>query len=275
MEEDVEAGYRFLASVLFLLIALPLAGYALFPDNYYASFISYPPRLLLVPIHELGHMILIFATQLLNLPYNYMNIPITMAGSFFEILVPLIFVIFLLFGSQRYALACLLIVVLGAAVNDTGRYIQSASSPTGTGLTQFMEVTAITPESHDWFRILSYFNALDQADILGELLIDLGFVLILVGFFSSVFEVNLVLNYRKSSDFMLLMFYGSIPTILLSIAYFKLFRIIFSILFFTPSLIHFYTTVLPKLKEEVKEVDREIEDEDEETAAKSKTAREV
>jgi hypothetical protein len=84
-----------------------------------------------------------------------------------------------------------------------------------------------------------------------------------MGFFSSVFEVNLILNYRRSSDLMLLMLYGSIPTLILSIAYFKTFRLVFAILLFIPLLIHFYRRVLPKLEEEVEEVDKEIENDEE------------
>lgn len=265
--EEVEGGYRFLAAVLFLLIALPLASYTILPDNYYAAYLSYPSRLLLVPVHEFGHMILIFFKELFNLPSSYMDIPITLAGSGFEVLLPFLFVPIFVFGNRRYVLACLAIVVLGAALSDTGRYVQSASNPGGSGFNQFMEATAVTQESHDWYRILSYYNALDKADILGEMLIDLGFVLTLLGFFSSIFEVNMILNYRSSSDFMLLLLYGSIPAVILSLSYFKLFRTIFSLLLFIPILLHFYIHTLPKLREEVKEVDEEIEKE--ETAAKS------
>ncbi|NYZ76428.1 hypothetical protein H0N98_04215 [Candidatus Micrarchaeota archaeon] len=266
--EEVEGGYRFLSAVLFLLIALPLAGYAVIPDNYYVYLLSYPPKILLVPIHELGHMLLIFFKDVSGLPYDYLDIPVRMAGSIFEMLVPLMFVFFFIFGSRRYALACLILVIAGTAITDSGAYIKSASNPSGIGFNQFMETTEVNSSNHDWYRVLDYYNALDKADFLGELIIGLGFVLTMIGFFSSVFEVNLILNYRQSSDFMLLILYGSIPAAILSIAYFKIFRVVVSILILIPLLIHFYTRILPKLKDEVKEVDREIE-KDEENAAKS------
>jgi hypothetical protein len=266
--EEIEGGYRFLSVVLFLLVALPLAGYAVLPDNFYASFISYPSRMLLIPIHELGHMLLIFFTQFSSLPYQYMDIPITLAGSVFEVLVPLMFVFFFIFGSRRYALACLVLVIAGTAMTDAGAYVKSAQNPSGAGFNQFMETTEVNPSNHDWYRVLSYYNALDKADFLGEFIMGLGFVLTMIGFFSSIFEVNLILNYRQSSDFMLLMLYGAVPALILSIAYFKIFRFVFAVLILIPLLIHFYTGVLPKLKDDIKEVDREIE-EDEENAAKS------
>jgi hypothetical protein len=269
--EEIEGGYRFLSAVLFLLIALPLAGYALFPDNYYISLLSYPPRILLVPIHELGHMILIFFTQLFNLPYDYMDMPITMAGSIFEVLVPLVFVFFFVFGSRRYTLACLVLVIAGTALIDSGAYIKSAQNPYGIGFNQYMMTSEVGPENHDWYRVLKHYNALDKADVLGESFMGLGFVLIMMGFFSSVFEINMILNYQQSSDFMMLMLYGAVPTLILSIAYFKIFRVFFATLILLPLLSHFYTRVLPKLKDEIKEVDREIEDDDEKAAESAQT----
>lgn len=269
-KDEVEGGYRFLSAVIFLLVALPLAGYAIFQGNYYTSYLSYPSRMLLVPIHELGHMILIFFTELFGLPYSYMDMPITVAGSLFEVFVPFVFVLFFIFGSRRYALACLILVVAGTALIDAGTYIKSASNPSGSGFNQFMEVTQVNLENHDWYKVLKYYNALDKADFLGGLVMDLGFVLTIMGFFSSIFEVNFIMNYRQSSDFMLLMLYGSIPTIVLLLIYFKPYRIVFAVLLSIPLLIHFYRKVLPKLKEEVKEVDEEIKW-DEEAATKSNT----
>ncbi len=266
--EEVEGGYRFLSAVLFLLVALPLAGYAIFPDNYYAAYLSYPARILLVPIHELGHTLLLIFTEFFRLPYSYMDIPIRMAGSAFEVFVPFAFVFLFIFGSRRYALACLILVVAGTALIDAGAYVKSAQNPSGSGFNQLMETTAVNPANHDWYRVLSNYNALDKADLLGEIIMGLGFVITLMGFFSSVFEVNLILNYRQSSDFILLLLYGSIPATILSIAYFKIFRVVFAILIFIPIIIHFYTRILPKLKEEMKEVDEEIE-KDEEDAAES------
>jgi len=258
--EEVEGGYRFLAIVLFLFIALPLASYAIFPSNSYVSFLSYPARILLIPIHEFGHVLLIFLTEIFNLPSSSMQIPILVAGSFFEVFLPLFVMLLFIFGNQRYALACLVIVVLGASIYDVGRYVQSSTNPTGPALNSLMQPTTITPETHDWTRILKQFNALDKADFLGGLLSDLGFVVILLGFFSSVFELNLILNNRVSSDFMLLMLYGSIPTLLLSIIYFTPFRITFATLFCILPVRHFYTSTLPKLRKEIEEVDKEIKE---------------
>jgi hypothetical protein len=270
-KEEIEGGYRFLSAVLFLLVALTLAAYAVLPGNYYASVISYPSRMLLIPIHELGHMVLIFFTQFSNLPYEYMNIPVRMAGSIFEMLIPLMFVFFFVFGSRRYTLACLILVIAGTAITDSGAYIKSASNPSGIGFNQFMETTEVNSSNHDWYQVLDYYNALDKADFLGEFMMGLGFVLTMIGFFSSVFEVNLILNYQQSSDFMMLMLYGAVPALILSIAYFKIFRVVFAVLILLPLLIHFYTRVLPKLKDEIKEVDREIEDDDEKAAESLQT----
>lgn len=269
--EEVEGGYRFLSVVLFLLISMPLAIYAIMPNNQYAKYLSFPARILLVPIHELGHTIVIIFTEALGLPFSYMNIPITMAGSVFEAFVPFVFVLFFVLGSRRYVLACLILVVLGTALSDWGAYVKSASNPSGSGFNQYMETSEITTQNHDWYIVLSNYNALDKADVIGDILMELGFVVTMMGFFSSVFEVNFILNNRQSSDFMLLMLYGSIPAVILSLAYFTVFRAVFAILLLIPILIHFYRRVLPKLEEEVKEVDKEIEQDDEE-AAKSQEA---
>ncbi|NYZ79101.1 hypothetical protein H0N99_03045 [Candidatus Micrarchaeota archaeon] len=267
-QTDVEGGYKFLSAVLFLLVALPLAGYAIFPGNSYASFLSYPSRLLLVPIHEFGHLILIYFTEFSGIPSSYMDTPIRMTGSLFEVFVPFVFVFFFIFGSRRYALACLLLVVAGSALINWGAYIKSASNPSGSGINPYMELAEVSLENHDWYRVLSRYNALDKAELLGDMLMGLGFVVALMGFFSSVFEVNLVLNYGSSSDFMLLMLYGSIPTLILSLAYFKPSRIVFSLLLLIPLLIHFYKKVLPGLEEEMEEVDEEIKEEEAENEGK-------
>jgi hypothetical protein len=262
-QTDIEGGYKFLSVVLFLLVALPLAGYAVFPDNSFISFLSYPPRLLLVPIHESGHLILIYFTEFSSIPYSYMYMPITIAGSLFEVFVPFIFALFFIFGSRRYALACLLLVVAGSALIDWGAYVKSSTNPSGSGLNTYMEVSEMSPQNHDWYIVLSNYNALDKAGLLGGIIMGLGFVVALTGFFSSIFEVNLLLNYGSSSDFMMLMLYGSIPTLIISLVYFTIFRIAFSLLLLIPLLIHFYRKVLPKLEDEVEEVDEEIKEDEE------------
>lgn len=262
-QSDIEGGYKFLSAVLFLLVALPLAGYAVFPDNTFFSTFSYPSRLLLVPIHELGHLILIYFTEFSGISPSYMDMPITMAGSLFEVFVPFAFVFFFIFGIRRYALACLLLVVAGSALIDWGAYVKSSPNPSGIGFNPSMEVFEVGPQNHDWYRVLSHYNELDKAELFGDIIMGLGFVVTLTGFFSSIFEVNRVLNYSKSSDFMLLLLYGSVPTLVLSIAYYTVFRLVFSLLLLILLLIHFYRKVLPGLEEEVKEVDEDIKEEEE------------
>jgi hypothetical protein len=263
IQTDVEGGYRFLTAVLFLLVALPLAGYAVFPNNAFFSTFSYPSRLLLVPIHEMGHLVLIYFTEFSGISPSYMYIPILMAGSLNEVFVPFVFVFFFIFGSRRYALACLLLVVAGSAIIDWGAYVKSSPNPYGTGFNTSMEVFEVGPQNHDWYQVLTHYNMLDDAVLFGDIIMDLGFVVTLTGFFSSIFEVNRVLNYSSSSDFMLLMLYGSVPALVLSIAYYTTFRLVFSLLLLLPLLIHFYRKVLPGLKEEVKEVDEDIREEEE------------
>ena len=267
--EEVEGGYRFLAVALFLFIAFPLAAYTLMPDNYYANFISFPARMLLVPIHEFGHNIVSFFTEFSGLPFSSMYLPITMAGSLFEVFLPFLVALLFIFGNRRYAIACLIIVILGAAFYDFGTYVRSAESPSGPAINSLMQPARVTPETHDWFIVLSAFNELDKAGVISQVLMDLGFVITLVGFFSSVFELNLVINYRKSSDFMLLLLYGSAITLLLLPFYFTLFKLIFLLLISISLLIHFKRSVLPHIKKEIEEVDKEIEKEEDEQESKT------
>ena len=268
-EDEVQSGYRFLAIVLFLLIALPLTAYVLFPNSY-TLLLAYPAILITVPIHEFGHLFVFWALSPFA-PYDSVIIPTALAGSLSQIGVPFILMLLFIFGNKQYAIACLMIAVMGESAFHVGGYIKTSNNPSGTGINVMGEVSEVTRESHDWFIILNHYNLLDKAEILGELVTQFGIAILLIGFFSSVFELNRLLNYSSSSDFTLLMLYGSIPAILFSIAYFNLLRLIILIVFSIPPVLYFRSAVMPKLRKDMEEVDRQSDESEveEEKPAKS------
>lgn len=268
-EDEVQAGYRFLAAVLFLLISLPLTAYVLFPNSY-TLLLAYPAILLTVPIHEFGHLFTFWALSPFA-SYESVIIPTAFAGSFFQIGVPFLLIMLFIFGNKQYAIACLLMVVMGESAFHVGSYIKSSNNPSGTGINVMGEVGEVTRESHDWYIILNHYNLLDKADILGDFVTQFGIAILLIGFFSSVFEVNRLMNYSKSSDFMLLMLYGSAVALLFTIAYFNLLRLILLVILSILPLLHFRSTILPKLENDMEKADKQLDEPEtkEEQPAKS------
>ncbi|MEM3555810.1 MAG: hypothetical protein QXF56_03790 [Candidatus Micrarchaeia archaeon] len=257
---DIKGWYKASAGFLFLFMALPSAAVLLIPNEITKTF-YYPLTLLIVTFHELGHIILWLLVSPLQLSEKSALFLICCGGPLMQLFIPAIPIVYFTLVRKKYALAFIFLAFFGSSLYYLGGYMSTAAAPSGTGITPTGEIISIekNPESHDFRLIFTQFGVLEHSAEISNFFISLGYVLTLIGAFSSALETNIILNGNETNDFMLVMLYGSAPAFLLSIVYFQPARFILSFVFFILSLAYFFTSIFPKMKESFEEVSNEEE----------------
>ena len=262
MREEIEGWYKALTVILFLFIALPLAGYIILPSAITYSFF-FPISILITSIHEFGHGVPYLIASLLRIPWNSSAFLIVAGGTVFQILVPLFFFIYFAAVSRKHALAYIFLVLLGGSIYIAGHYMSTAQAPSGIAVTAFGTAVKFEsdPESHDWRYMLTTLNILEKTPELSKFTMDFSYVLTMISVFSAVLETNMILNENKTKDFMIVLLYGTIPTFLLSFLYFDGSKFIISMIFFIISFTYFLVYKAPALKKAYEEAQKEEEKE--------------
>jgi len=255
---EVEGWYKFLSGFLFLFIALPTAAVLFIPNGITKTF-YYPLSLLIIASHEVGHIIIWLLVSPLNISEKSALFLICCGGPMMQLLVPAIPIIYFTLVKKKYALSFIFIALLGSSIYNTGEYMSTATSPSGIGITPSGEIVSIekNPQTHDWLLIFNQFGISEYSSEISNFFLSLGYVLVILGAFSSALETNIILNGNETHDFMLVMLYGSAPAFLISAVYFQPIRFIIALVFFFLSLVYFFTAIFPKMKASFEEVSDE------------------
>lgn len=128
-------------------------------------------------IHEAGHSIFFFVGEFLQI----------LAGSIFQILVPLVFV-FYFYAKQNYFSASLLLFWVGQNFINISVYINDAI---------LMQLPLLGGDFviHDWNYILDSFGVLKYASNIGSIVFYLGLIVIITAaYFSVIYSKTVNVN---------------------------------------------------------------------------------
>lgn len=119
-------------------------------------------------IHEAGHSIFFFLGEFMQI----------MAGSVFQILVPLVFVIYF-YLRRNYFSSSLLLFWVGQNILNVSVYISDAIA---------MQLPLLGGDAsiHDWNYILNSLGIIRYTDMVGSLVFDVGVLVIIVASYFSV-----------------------------------------------------------------------------------------
>jgi hypothetical protein len=258
MGEEIESWYKTLSVILFLFLALPIAGYIILPNTITYS-LFFPVSIIIVSIHEFGHVVPYMFSSLLGIPWESARFIVVAGGTVSQLLIPMLFFIYFAAVNRRYALAYIFLVLLGGSLYYAGDYMSTAQAPTGLAVTSFGSAIKFEsdPESHDWRFMLTTLNLLEITPDLSKFIINFSYVLTMIGAFSAALETNMILNGNRTKDFMIVLLYGTVPTFLLSFLYFDGTKFIISLLFFIASFAYFLVYKVPEFKKEYEEAKEE------------------
>jgi len=121
-------------------------------------------------IHEAGHFIFIFFGQFISI----------LGGSFFQILVPVVFVIYFLLWKKEYFSSSILLLWVGHSVINVAKYMSDA-------INQNLPLLGGEAVIHDWNYLLTSLNILKYTNILSTITFNLGLLIIIVGAVSSIY----------------------------------------------------------------------------------------
>jgi len=113
-------------------------------------------------VHEAGHTIFMFFGELIHV----------LAGSFFQIAFPLVFVIYFFIWRKDLFSASLILFWVGQNILNVAIYM-------GDSIRLELPLLGGDSSIHDWNYILSYFNILKYTDTLSSLTYSLGFMVII------------------------------------------------------------------------------------------------
>ncbi len=112
--------------------------------------------------HEAGHSLFMFFGDFIRIS----------AGSFFQIALPLFFVIYFLFKKEKFS-ASLLLFWLGQNIMNVAIYA-------GDAIVQRLDLLGGDGVMHDWNFILSYLHILKYTDNIAYVMYNFGFFVIII-----------------------------------------------------------------------------------------------
>jgi hypothetical protein len=127
-----------------------------------------------VIIHEFGHFLFRLLTRT--------TYPEVLGGTLLEYIVPTVMIVLCAKNRRSAVLALIFIACIGTNLPYTANYMESASSPHGTG---YLSGAPVTKANHDWYYLLSRWHLLGQEGPIGKNLRAIGDVLMLVGIIGS------------------------------------------------------------------------------------------
>lgn len=258
MVEEIENWYKTLSVILLLSIVFPIAGYIILPNAVTYS-LFFPVSILIISIHEFGHVVPYMFSFFLGIPWESARFIVVAGGTVSQLLIPMLFFIYFASVNRRYALAYIFLVLLGGSLYYAGDYMSTAQAPTGLAVTSFGSAVRFEsdPESHDWRFMLTTLDLLERTPELSKFIMDLSYVLTMIGAFSAALETNMILNGNRTKNFMTVLLYGTVPTFLLSFLYFNGTKFIISLTLFIISFAYFLVYKVPMLKKEYEEAEEE------------------
>ncbi len=180
--------------MFFLLFIMPILLMALgSPINLYLA--------LHAPIHEAGHFIF-------NILSAGNRIIAVAGGTFFSYLLPVLGVVIFANVKRGAAVAMIFLACIGSVMPHDAWYIESASHPY---VRAYLTLQTTSPETHDWYILLSHYGLLGKEYEIGRYVRTFGDVFLLVGTIGSVLGFGLLLN-RSSIGFSGLMLMAGIPS---------------------------------------------------------------
>ncbi len=120
--------------------------------------------------HEAGHTLFVFLGEFINI----------LAGSFFQIFVPCVFVIYFYIWRKEYFSASLLLFWVGQNMLNVAIYM-------GDSIKQELPLLGGDGVIHDWNYLLSNTGLLKYTDILSKITYDFGFMLIITASVLSIY----------------------------------------------------------------------------------------
>jgi hypothetical protein len=257
MGDEVEDWYKFLSGFLFLILAVPTAAFMLVP-SFFTYGIFYFIELTFISIHELGHALFGMPFWFTGYPTDAARFFVVAGGPFLQLAAPLLPAIYFSFVNRRYALVYLFLVLLGYSLYDTGRYMSSANASAGLPYVNSMGQAGLftgNPDEHDWGFMLKRVGLLEHAVEIAGFIMDFGYVMVFIAFFSALFETILLFSGKKTNDFFVALLYGAAPTFLISIFYLRGTKLALVAVIFLISLVYFLRFKLPKLRKEFDQAD--------------------
>lgn len=112
--------------------------------------------------HEAGHTIFFFLGDFVRV----------LAGSAFQIALPILFVLYFILYRREYFSASLLLFWVGQNIINVSIYMSDA-------IVQQLPLLGGDSSIHDWNYILSYFNILEHTNTLGLIAYNIGFLVII------------------------------------------------------------------------------------------------
>ncbi|MBP9847336.1 MAG: hypothetical protein KBD43_14865 [Saprospiraceae bacterium] len=121
-------------------------------------------------IHEAGHSIFSFFGEFIHV----------ISGSLFQILVPVVFVIYFAYWRKEYYSASILLFWVGQNIINVARYMSDSIK---------LELPLLGGDGviHDWNYLLSSLNILHLTDTLSMMVYNFGFIVIIVAAVLSVY----------------------------------------------------------------------------------------
>lgn len=113
--------------------------------------------------HEAGHTIAFFSPHLVKV----------LAGSFFQVMIPVLLALYFFSRQERYSSALLLFWV--------GQSLVHVSEYAGDAVAMNLPLLGGDNSVHDWNFILSYFHALPHTDLISMLIYNSGVVMLIAG----------------------------------------------------------------------------------------------
>jgi hypothetical protein len=120
--------------------------------------------------HEAGHTIFFFLGDFIRV----------LAGSAFQITLPIVFVLYFFLYRREYFSASLLLFWVGQNIINVSIYMSDA-------IVQQLPLLGGESSIHDWNYILSYLNILEHTNTIGLIVYNVGFFVIIISAVMSIY----------------------------------------------------------------------------------------
>jgi len=128
------------------------------PGQYWPGLLSVVRTFIFLPLHEGGHFLFMFFGRTLYI----------LGGSFWQVMFPLLW--FLIALKQRSQVAPFALFWVGENLMDVSLYIRDAAY-------RALPLLGGDSSGHDWYNLLSDWNAVDSADTIGDIVYYGGFAI--------------------------------------------------------------------------------------------------
>ena len=135
-------------------------------------------------IHEAGHTLFMFFGEFIHV----------LAGSFFQIAFPLVFVIYFFIWRKDFFSGSLLLFWVGQSIQNVSIYM-------GDSIKLELPLLGGDSSIHDWNYILSNLNILKYTDILSSITYNIGFIVIITSAVLSIYFLFYSKTYEQTNKY--------------------------------------------------------------------------